>query len=75
MYFFSAVRRHDIVYCLVNSIAFLLYMQSCSRDVNGTLKAEHGTKGRCYVIALFAFMITDSTIFGWHFSDLHTACQ
>ena len=60
MYFFSILMRHEMFHCFVNIIAFLLYMQSCSRDVNGTLKTEHGIKGRFYVVALSASTITDS---------------
>ena len=52
MHFFSALMRHEIFRSFVNIIAFLLYMKSCSHDVNGTLMTEHGTKGRFYVIAL-----------------------
>ena len=62
MFFFSALMRHEMFHCFVNIVALLLYMQSCSRDVNGTLKTEHGTKGRLYVIALSASTITCSKI-------------
>ena len=67
--------RHEIVHCFVDIIAVLLYMQSCSRDINGTMRTEHGTKGRFYVIALSASTITDCKILVCHFLDLHTACQ
>ena len=50
-------------------------MQSCSCDVNVTLKTEHGTKGRFYVIALSASTITESKMLVCHFLDRHTASQ